>query len=150
LLPGVVAVSEQVPRGGGNYTRVTCDDKLNLTISTADGYSSLPRHAHFRAGYAKQVQFGLFDENEPDAVENPYYAIITHGPSYYKTNSELPLAFCQIGFPDSEYSSFIHQVDLLKLYAPLFAKLHANEPIEIGQATAELLENIKRAKNNAS
>ncbi len=97
----------------------------------------------FEAGFAS-LQLRLFDRQQ-EAADYLTYGIITHGPSHAAL-SELPLRFCQIGFPDREYRGFVHRVDLLRVYASLFRKLQAHEEIVIGEATAELLENIKRGK----
>jgi hypothetical protein len=145
LLPGVIAESAKVKGGGNFYTKATYDQRLTLTVSSADAPWCLPRHAVFRVGYAAGVQLDLF-EKPLEKVDGPFYAIITHGPA--TGDSELPLDFCQIGFPDNEYRSFVHRVNLLREYAPLFKRLHAGEEIVIGQATAELLENAR--KKNAS
>jgi hypothetical protein len=117
-LPGVVAESEKIMGGGNYYTKIIFDDTLTLTLSSADAAWCLPRHAMFRAGYTAEVQLGLFDKR-PQKIEGPYYAIVTHGPSRRESSSNLPFDFCQIGFPDNEYKTFVHRVNLLKAYETL-------------------------------
>jgi hypothetical protein len=142
-LPGVVATSEKVAGGGNSFAKVTFDDRLTVTISASDAAWSLPRYAEYRKGYAK-LQLNLFPTGDIEVIESSRYAIITHGPSPARRTGTLPLAFCQIGFPDNSYTYFVHRVNLFKCYASLFRKLLANEPIVIGEATAELLESIAR------
>jgi hypothetical protein len=143
LIPGVVAQSETVSGGGNFFTKVT-NGKLTFTVSAADAAGCLPRYAEYRKGYAT-LQLPLFGKR-PEPCDGPFYALVTHGPACGAARLESPIGFCQIGFPNHQYKSFVHRVNLRRLYAPLFARLQAGEEIVIGQATAELRESIKRAK----
>lgn len=140
-IPNVSATSETVIDGRSYFTKVT-HGKLTLTVSASESSSSLPRHAEYRKGYAA-LQYPLFGK-KPEVCDGPFYAIVTHGPSYGAAKSERPIGFCQIGFPDHRYKFFVHQVDLRRYYAPLFERLHTGEEIITGQATAELRERIAR------
>jgi hypothetical protein len=140
-IPNVRATSEPVIDGRSYFTKIT-HGKLTLTVSASESSSSLPRYAKYRKGYA-ELQLPLFGKR-PEVYDGPFYAIVTHGPSYGAARSEGPIGFCQIGFPDHRYKSFVHQVDLRRYYAPLFERLHMGEEIIIGQATAELRERIAR------
>jgi hypothetical protein len=144
VVSGVVVEKLQTKGGGNYYTKATCDEKLVLTESTSDAAWCLPRHAVFRAGFAS-IQPGLFDQGPEHVDDDLIYGIITHAPARGPL-TEVPVGFFQIGFPDIDYKTFVYRVDLLKLYQSLFRKLRAHEEIVIGEATAELLENLKRGK----
>lgn len=142
LIPNVSATSEKTAEGRSYFSKVA-SGKLTLTVSAAESPACLPRDAKYRKGYSV-LQRSLFDP--PPENDGAYYAIITHGPSYGSAQSDGLIGFCQVAFPDHEYKCFVHQVDLKKNYAELFARLQAGEEIVIGQATAELRERIRRAK----
>ena len=123
--PGITADLVPNERGSAHHVRVNIHG-LFATISSVPDLQARPRHAQFRANYARQQsyfkisrdnRFQLAPPPEPDDPASTYTQIL-HGP---KSDSRQELGFILVGFPNrfGEYQQEpMHIDEFLNLSQP--------------------------------
>ena len=117
LQPALVRTKD----GGNPYLEIKAGPFV-ITSSKVDAPSQLPRDAEFRTCNS-QVNYSLFEREEKDSDSAPIYAILTDVPHV----SESRPAYLQFAFPDSDYTTTLHRIDLLDRFFALDARPAANE-----------------------
>ncbi|HEY1380466.1 MAG TPA: hypothetical protein VGF55_26940, partial [Gemmataceae bacterium] len=109
--------------GPNPYLQVTAG-KFDFTISMTHEATGLPRNAVFRSSNSL-VNYSLFAELEQADTEAQMYAILTHVPH----PTELCPAHVGILFPDKDYTTVIHRIDLVeRFFATAAATKEAEAP----------------------
>jgi len=112
---------ERARSGGGPYALVTAGP-FHLTLSMIDQIDELPRVACFRKEKSKACNPSLFDDPEDSTEKDTYYAVLADLPH---PTEDRPAAI-RIKFPDADYCSTFHHIDLLDRFAWLFE----SEPVQ--------------------
>ncbi len=100
-----------------SYHIVINSEKIILTVSSVISPGIMPRPASYRMEYAIQNQYELFKPLQ----QNPkVYALLIHGTN--QKDRSKP-AFIQVRFPDKNFVSYVHKIDLFSRFDALVKNL---------------------------